>query len=125
MVSSNIKEIVDLARSFAWWGRDCYCVGSQNLLSCGTCGKRFDKWLTGYDKIVDHKYVFGQIGYNLKPIDMLGSIGSIQLKKFDEIHAKRRSNKIVFMKSLKEFLSSCCERTSRCRNKLVWCSYHL
>ena len=93
MVSSNIKEIVDLARSFAWWGRDCYCVGSQNLLSCGTCGKRFDKWLTGYDKVVDHKYVFGQIGYNLKPIDMLGSIGSVQLKKFDEIHKKRRSNK--------------------------------
>lgn len=93
MVSSNIKEIVDLARSFAWWGRDCYCVGSQNLLSCGTCGKRFDNWLVGYDKIVDHKYVFGNIGYNLKPIDMLGAIGSVQLKKFDEIHQKRRSNK--------------------------------
>ena len=93
MVSSNIKEIVDLARSFAWWGRDCYCVGSQNLLSCGTCGKRFDKWLLGYDKVVDHKYVFGQIGYNLKPIDMLGSIGSVQLTKFDDIHQKRRSNK--------------------------------
>lgn len=93
MVSSNIKEIIDLSRSFAWWGRDCYCVGSQNLLSCGTCGKRFDKWLLGYDKVVDHKYVFGQIGYNLKPIDMLGSIGSIQLKKFEEIHYLRRYNK--------------------------------
>jgi CDP-6-deoxy-D-xylo-4-hexulose-3-dehydrase len=93
MVSSNIKEIIDLARSFAWWGRDCYCVGSQNLLSCGTCGKRFDKWLLGYDKVVDHKYVFGQIGYNLKPIDMLGTIGSVQLTKFDVIHQKRRSNK--------------------------------
>jgi len=93
MVSSNIKEVIDLARSFAWWGRDCYCVGSQNLLSCGTCGKRFDTWLSGYDKIVDHKYVFGQIGYNLKPIDILGAIGSVQLKKFDEIHLKRRSNK--------------------------------
>lgn len=93
MVSSNIKEVIDLARSFAWWGRDCYCVGSQNLLSCGTCGKRFDKWLSGYDQVVDHKYVFGQIGYNLKPIDMLGAIGSIQLKKFDEIHYLRRYNK--------------------------------
>ena len=93
MVSSNIKEVVDLARSFAWWGRDCYCVGAQNLLSCGTCGKRFDNWLVGYDKIVDHKYVFGNIGYNLKPIDMLGSIGSVQLKKFDEIHYLRRYNK--------------------------------
>ena len=50
--------------------------------------------MIGYDKVVDHKYVFGQIGYNLKPIDMLGSIGSIQLKKFDEIHQKRRSNKL-------------------------------
>jgi CDP-6-deoxy-D-xylo-4-hexulose-3-dehydrase len=93
MVSSNIKEIVDIARSFAWWGRDCYCVGQQNLLECGVCGKRFDKWLNGYDKIVDHKYVFGQIGYNLKPIDLQGSIGLVQLEKFDEIHRIRRDNK--------------------------------
>ena len=93
MVSSNIKEIVDIARSFAWWGRDCYCVGTQNLLECGVCGKRFDKWLEGYDKIVDHKYVFGQIGYNLKPAELQGSIGQVQLTKVDEIHQKRRHNK--------------------------------
>lgn len=93
MVSSNIKEIVDIARSFAWWGRDCYCVGTQNLLECGVCGKRFDKWLEGYDKIVDHKYVFGQIGYNLKPAELQGSIGQVQLTKVDDIHQKRRHNK--------------------------------
>jgi CDP-6-deoxy-D-xylo-4-hexulose-3-dehydrase len=93
MVSSNIKEIVDIARSFAWWGRDCYCVGTQNLLECGVCGKRFDKWLEGYDKIIDHKYVFGQIGYNLKPAELQGSIGQVQLTKVDDIHQKRRHNK--------------------------------
>jgi CDP-6-deoxy-D-xylo-4-hexulose-3-dehydrase len=93
MVSSNIKEIIDIARSFAWWGRDCYCVGTQNLLECGVCGKRFDKWLEGYDKIVDHKYVFGQIGYNLKPAELQGSIGQVQLTKVDDIHQKRRHNK--------------------------------
>jgi CDP-6-deoxy-D-xylo-4-hexulose-3-dehydrase len=93
MVSSNIKEIVDLARSFAWWGRDCYCVGQQNLLSCGTCGKRFDSWLDGYDGIVDHKYIFSQMGYNLKPLDMQGGLGSVQLTKFEEIHKIRRKNK--------------------------------
>lgn len=93
MVSSNIKEVVDIARSFAWWGRDCYCVGPQNLLECGVCGKRFDTWLEGYDKIVDHKYVFGNIGYNLKPADLQGAIGSVQLEKFEEIHTKRRHNK--------------------------------
>lgn len=93
MVSSNVKEIVDLARSFAWWGRDCYCVGAQNLLSCGTCGKRFDNWLSDYDGIVDHKYVFSNMGYNLKPLDLQGAIGSVQLLKFDTIHNIRRKNK--------------------------------
>ena len=93
MVSSNIKEIVDLARSFAWWGRDCYCVGQQNLLSCGTCGKRFDNWLEGYDGIVDHKYIFSNMGYNLKPLDLQGGLGSVQLTKFEDIHRIRRENK--------------------------------
>lgn len=93
MVSSNVKEIVDLARSFAWWGRGCYCVGQQNLLSNGVCGRRFDTWLDGYEDIVDHKYVFSQMGYNLKPLDMQGAVGSVQLLKFDEIHQIRRSNK--------------------------------
>lgn len=93
MVSSNIPEIVTLARSFAWWGRDCYCVGPANLLACGTCGKRFDKWINGYDEIVDHKYVFSNIGYNLKPLDFQGAIGLVQLDKFEEIHKRRRQNK--------------------------------
>jgi CDP-4-dehydro-6-deoxyglucose reductase, E1 len=93
MVSSNVKEIVDLARSFAWWGRGCYCVGQQNLLSNGVCGRRFDTWLDGYEDVVDHKYVFSQMGYNLKPLDMQGAVGSVQLLKFDEIHQIRRFNK--------------------------------
>ena len=93
MVSSNEEEIIAIARSFAWWGRDCYCVGVQNKLPNGTCGKRFDKWLDGYNNDVDHKYVFGVQGYNLKPADLLGSIGLIQLGKFDEIHRIRRQNK--------------------------------
>jgi CDP-6-deoxy-D-xylo-4-hexulose-3-dehydrase len=93
MVSSNIKEVIDLARSFAWWGRGCYCVGQQNLLANGTCGIRFSKWLEGYDKVVDHKYVFSNMGYNLKPLDLQGSVGSVQLLKFEEIHDLRRSNK--------------------------------
>jgi CDP-6-deoxy-D-xylo-4-hexulose-3-dehydrase len=99
MVSSNIKEIVDLARSYAWWGRGCYCVGQQNLLSNGVCGKRFSNWLEN-DTVVDHKYVFGVRGYNLKPLDLQGSVGSVQLLKFDEIHSLRRSNKERIQKAL-------------------------
>lgn len=92
MVSSNIPEVVQIARQFAWWGRDCYCVGECNLLANGSCNKRFDKWLEGYDAIVDHKYVFSQIGYNLKPLDLQGAVGQVQLTKFDEIHKIRRDN---------------------------------
>ena len=93
MVSSKNEEIVKLARSFAWWGRGCYCVGRQNLLSGGTCKKRFDRWIPDCDDIVDHKYVFETVGYNLKPLDLQGAIGLIQLEKMEEIELKRKYNK--------------------------------
>ena len=93
MVSSDITEIVQTARSFAWWGRDCYCVGAANLLSCGTCGKRFDKWINDYDGIIDHKYLYVNVGYNLKPLDLQGAVGIVQLKKLKKIHESRRKNK--------------------------------
>lgn len=93
MVSSKNEELIELARSFVNWGRDCYCVGSANLLPCGTCKKRFSKWIPNLDFVIDHKYLFSNIGYNLKPLDLQGAIGIEQLKKFPEIHQKRRSNK--------------------------------
>lgn len=93
MVSAFDKDFIAMARSFAWWGRDCYCVGSANLLKDGTCRKRFSNWLEGYDGIMDHKYLFSQIGYNLKPLDLQGAIGLAQLEKMDEIHARRRELK--------------------------------
>lgn len=89
MVCTDDEQLHKLFVSVSWWGRDCYCVGSANLLSCGTCGNRFDKWLDNYDGIIDHKYVFSTMGYNLKPLDLQGAIGVEQLKKFDEIETKR------------------------------------
>jgi len=93
MVCTNDEELKKLMVSIAWWGRDCYCVGSANLLSCGTCGKRFDNWLETYDGVIDHKYVFSNMGYNLKPLDLQGAIGSVQLDKFDEIESRRKFSK--------------------------------
>ena len=95
MISSDDEELISIARSLSWWGRDCYCVGRQNLLSCGVCGKRFSKWIEKYDDIVDHKYVYSQMGYNLKPMDFQGAIGSVQMEKQDEIHQLRRKNKLL------------------------------
>jgi CDP-6-deoxy-D-xylo-4-hexulose-3-dehydrase len=93
MVCTDIAELKKLFVSFSWWGRDCHCVGSANLLSCGTCGNRFDKWLESYDGIIDHKYVFTNMGYNLKPMDLQGSIGLVQIKRFEEIDLNRKNSK--------------------------------
>ena len=93
MVCTDDDDLKKIMTSIAWWGRDCYCVGSANLLACGTCGKRFDKWLDSYDGIIDHKYVFSNMGYNLKPLDLQGAIGLEQLKKLDEIEERRKISK--------------------------------
>ena len=93
MVSSANPGIIEKARQFSTWGRACYCMGAANLLPNGTCGNRFDTWLDGYDGIVDHKYIFAEQGYNLKPLDLQGAIGLEQLKKFDEIRKRRVWNK--------------------------------
>ena len=93
MICTNDEELKKLFVSLSWWGRDCYCVGSANLLSCGTCGNRFDKWLESYNGIIDHKYVFSEMGYNLKPLDLQGAIGIEQLNKLDEIELNRKKSK--------------------------------
>jgi CDP-6-deoxy-D-xylo-4-hexulose-3-dehydrase len=102
MICTNDDELKKLFVSLSWWGRDCYCIGSANLLSCGTCGNRFDKWLDLYENNVDHKYVFSQMGYNLKPLDLQGAIGLEQLTKFDEISEKRKTSKQTIEKIVVE-----------------------
>jgi CDP-6-deoxy-D-xylo-4-hexulose-3-dehydrase len=104
LVSSNNTKLVSLARSFAWWGRDCYCVGAANLLPEGTCCNRFDNWLPNYDGIVDHKYVFSNIGYNLKPLDLQGAIGVVQLDKVKEIESRRRNSKSTIESSFLRYV---------------------
>lgn len=100
MVSSDIAEIVALARSFGTWGRDCYCVGAANLLSNGSCAKRFGNWIPEFPElIIDHKYVFNRMGWNLKPLDLQGAIGLEQLKKLEYICQARKSNKWAIEKA--------------------------
>lgn len=105
MIFTNDNELIELCRSIACWGRACTkCVGVGNLLPNGACGNRFDKHLCGFDGIIDHKYIFENIGYNLQPLDLQGSIGLVQLKKIDEICSKRKINKQRIGKCITENL---------------------
>ena len=93
-VATDDKNQEVILRSFREWGRGCYCVGPEaNKLKCGTCGTRFQEWIPELPgEIFDHKYVYDEIGYNLKPIELQCAMGMQQLKKLPEIHALRRRN---------------------------------
>jgi len=83
-----------ILRSLREWGRGCYCVGPEaNKLKCGTCGKRFSNWISTLpNEIFDHKYVYDEIGFNMKPIELQCAMGLEQLKKLPDIHRLRRRN---------------------------------
>lgn len=93
-VACNTYEQEVILRSFREWGRGCYCVGPEaNKLKCGSCGKRFQEWIpTMPGEIFDHKYVYDEIGYNLKPIEIQSAMGLEQMKKLAEIHRLRKRN---------------------------------
>jgi len=93
-VACNTHQQEIVARSFREWGRGCYCVGMKaGLLKNGSCGNRFSNWLPSLpDEVFDHKYVYDEIGYNLKPIEVQAAMGNEQMKKLPEIGAIRRAN---------------------------------
>ena len=91
---NSAKKRMALA-SLRDWGRACYCNTSKpgNVTGGTACGCRFDSWFKGQEDIIfDHRYVFEEIGYNLKPTEMQASMGLAQLDKLEEMHSKRKHN---------------------------------
>jgi CDP-6-deoxy-D-xylo-4-hexulose-3-dehydrase len=93
-VATNDEKQATILTSFREWGRGCYCIGPvANKLKCGTCGKRFSNWIPSMpDEVFDHKYVYDEIGFNLKPIELQAAMGLQQLKKLPTIHMLRKRN---------------------------------
>jgi CDP-6-deoxy-D-xylo-4-hexulose-3-dehydrase len=89
--------------SFRDWGRACYCnTGKPGCVVSDTaCGDRLQPWLPDLPEFnYDHRYVFDEIGYNLKPIELQAAIGLEQIKKLPVLDEARREN---FRKLLKVF----------------------
>lgn len=87
-VAVNHPRLKKVARSIRDWGRDCWCDPGQS----NTCGKRFDWQLGELPDGYDHKYMYSNIGYNLKVTDMQAAIGLAQTEKIAEVVAARRKN---------------------------------
>src|SRR5450759_79062 len=87
-ICTNDQQLASIVRSFRDWGRDCYCAGGEN----NTCGKRFSQKFGDLPIGFDHKYVYSEIGYNLKMTDIQAAIGSAQIDKLPEFCDKRKTN---------------------------------
>jgi CDP-6-deoxy-D-xylo-4-hexulose-3-dehydrase len=87
-VCTNDPLLAEIVRSFRDWGRDCYCAGGEN----NTCGKRFTQKFGNLPIGFDHKYVYSEIGYNLKMTDIQAAIGSAQIDKLPGFCQKRKEH---------------------------------
>ena len=87
-IITNDPKLANLVRAFRDWGRDCYCAGGEN----NTCGKRFSQQFGNLPFGYDHKYVYSEIGYNLKMTDIQAAIGAAQMDKLPIFCEKRKEN---------------------------------
>jgi CDP-6-deoxy-D-xylo-4-hexulose-3-dehydrase len=101
-VFTNDDLLHNIVVSMRDWGRDCYCMPGRD----NTCGKRFGWKLGSLPFGYDHKYIYSEIGYNLKLTDMQAALGLAQLDKLDGFIEKRQENFSLlydFIKQYEEF----------------------
>lgn len=75
-------------RQFRDWGRDCWCDTGQD----NTCAKRFGWKLGELPEGYDHKYIYSQIGFNVKLTDFQAAIGVAQIDKVPAFIKARKEN---------------------------------
>jgi CDP-6-deoxy-D-xylo-4-hexulose-3-dehydrase len=87
-VVTNDPRLHRSIRQYRDWGRDCWCdTGKDN-----TCARRFSQQHGQLPYGYDHKYVYSQLGFNLKLTDMQAAIGLAQLKRLPLFIKQRQKN---------------------------------
>lgn len=80
-----------IVNSFRDWGRHCHCKPGKD----NTCGRRFSQPRSALGDMPDgwdDKYLYGEIGYNLKGTDMAAAVGIAQLDKLPRFIQARKDN---------------------------------
>jgi len=99
MVVINAEGLRRTCLSIRDWGRDCWCEPGVN----NTCKKRFEWQLGDLPYGYDHKYIYSNLGYNLKVTDIQAALGVAQFKKLPQFIAARRRHADFYLKALLEF----------------------
>lgn len=86
-----------IIRSLRDWGRACACpVCSVSLNPNYNCPLRFQA-KEDMPKDYDQRYIYTNVGYNLKPVEVQGAMGLVQLKKLPSfIEARKKNFKILY-----------------------------
>lgn len=101
-VCTNSSELYRAALSIRDWGRACFCQTGE-ADPAGACKNRFNFKFEGLPDGYDHKYVYNNIGYNLKPLDMQCAMGIEQLKKLPQFTERRKHNFKVLYDCFKKY----------------------
>jgi CDP-6-deoxy-D-xylo-4-hexulose-3-dehydrase len=89
-VVTSDHKLARIAQSLIAWGRDCWC--HHDSPPSGECGRRFEWKIPGLDEPYDHRYLFVEIGYNLKMTDVQAAIGLAQMDKLPDFVELRQRN---------------------------------
>lgn len=98
-VLTNDVRLYRILMSFRDWGRDCWCPPGTN----NSCKNRFEWQLGNLPYGYDHKYIYSNIGYNLKMTDFQAACGLAQLDKVESFIQKRKENFDYLHNGLKQF----------------------
>jgi len=98
-VLTNDPLLNKIVRSLRDWGRDCWCPTGKD----DTCKKRFGWKLGDLPRGYDHKYIYSELGYNLKMTDIQAALGLAQTEKLDNFVSKRKENFKFLMERFKKF----------------------
>ena len=102
MVATSDAALAKTARSIRDWGRDCWC-NPRTERPNGACGMRFQHQIPGVPGAYDHKYLYSNIGYSLRPTDMQAALGLVQMKRVPEFEAARKANFRTLYDGLAQF----------------------
>jgi len=99
-VVSNDARLASIVRSIRDWGREYWFKTGKDIRKDKGLGSR------GKGKLpenYDHKFIFSEIGYNLKITDIQAALGLVQLEKVNKFTKIRRKNFNYLSRRLKKF----------------------